>query len=128
MPQSNLRQLQEQQLQFQTKQLQSQLMLDAQKKFYFEHQKAPFFNPQQIYNIKKSKHDNQETKKHLSIDTENFYENLKYCKTKYRKQNKKLFLCFDEFGNIEFSPQFMRRFHWISQVKKSFKNIKNFFR
>uniref|UniRef100_A0A1I8BZH5 Neur_chan_LBD domain-containing protein n=1 Tax=Meloidogyne hapla TaxID=6305 RepID=A0A1I8BZH5_MELHA len=29
---------------------------------------------------------------------------------------RKLFFCFDHLGNIEFSSQFMRRFHWISQM------------
>ncbi|KAF7638554.1 hypothetical protein Mgra_00001931 [Meloidogyne graminicola] len=33
------------------------------------------------------------------------------------EENKdKLFFCFDHLGNIEFSNQFMRRFHWISQM------------
>uniref|UniRef100_A0A915DV91 Uncharacterized protein n=1 Tax=Ditylenchus dipsaci TaxID=166011 RepID=A0A915DV91_9BILA len=30
--------------------------------------------------------------------------------------NKKLFFCLDQYGNIEFTPQFMRRFHWITQM------------
>ncbi|CAK5081833.1 unnamed protein product [Meloidogyne enterolobii] len=31
-------------------------------------------------------------------------------------KKEKLFFCFDHLGNIEFSSQFMRRFHWISQM------------
>ncbi len=29
---------------------------------------------------------------------------------------RRYFFCFDEFGNPEFSAQFVRRFHWVSQV------------
>lgn len=125
MPQSNFRQLQQQnfqqtqqQLQSQAHHLQSQTMIDAQRKFYFEQKNAPFLNPQQIYNLKKS---NFKEKKKNNLIIEDGLNGEEYYKTK--KQNKKtakrLFLCFDEFGNIEFSPLFMRRFHWISQVKKN---------
>lgn len=91
----------QQQSQFQSQHLKSQL--DVQKNFYFK-QNTPFFNPQQIYNLKKVK------KKNCLTIEEGCDEHLS------EKTPKKLFLCFDEFGNIEFSPQFMRRFHWISQV------------
>lgn len=38
------------------------------------------------------------------------------------KKAKRMFFCFDQFGNVEFTLNFMRRFHWISQV---FFNVRN---
>lgn len=97
--------------------IQTQL-LQAQAQVYLR-QKQEEFDRKRTINEKheKKKHSLYDIESITNYDNNNNTANSSENNSSFDNSTEsRVLLCLDRFGNLEFSAQFLSRFHWISQV------------